>query len=316
MAEEQGGQKKGALDSLKNTGGDLGKKAWQIAGMFPGGQGWCCVAGCGCFALIIVILIIMIAMSLMATGMGEETAMSTEEGAVAGGGCYLVDSAFRDTSRYRTADQVLMKLGKKYPKLNGKKTQIQTLIDKSVAQRVNPALLMGIWAGEQSFGADYKAMGCGIYSGSTNRYTGFNNQVDCSLRAINKAITKTPPYYHKPEGQNIFTRLFYNYTESMKHTYETRGYVAHSSNARIIILNHLVPDQVMCSDGTNVAGNVIVGKGKCAIPVSPYKGIGGYKYGSKTSYNNFHTGCDFTASTGTKVLASMDGIVTVSKLII
>lgn len=79
MAEEQGGQKKGALDSLKNTGGDLGKKAWQIAGMFPGGQGWCCVAGCGCFALIIVILIIMIAMSLMATGMGEETAINEGE---------------------------------------------------------------------------------------------------------------------------------------------------------------------------------------------------------------------------------------------
>ena len=171
-------------------------------------------------------------------------------GWISGKGCYLVDSAFRDTSKCSNIDayveEIFSKLQRyvKSSKGNLNKKNIRTIITKSCNQGINPNILFAIWSGEQSFRRPEAAMGCGVYGGK-NRFPGFEKQIDCSLKCIKKAINNVSPY-NKPIGENIFTRLFYSYTETMKQTYQKFGYVADGKNARIIILKILAPEQVEC----------------------------------------------------------------------
>lgn len=171
-----------------------------------------------------------------------------------GGGCYLNDAAFSDVTSVTSADVVLSKVSGNFKEILSKKDQISMMISKSIAQGVNPAVVIGIWAGEQGYKNDDAALGYGIYAGSTNRYVGFEKQVDGALGVIKKSMTNTAPY-NAPAGENIFTRLFYNYTGAMKAIYDSgKHYVADGTNARIVVMKILAPSQVTCLASVALVG--------------------------------------------------------------
>lgn len=196
----------------------------------------------------------------------REPAPVTYAGGYSGGslGCTLSDDAFTQKLEM-SADDVIAKINDNGLKRNLEqgKNNLQKIIDKGNNSGVNPAVLIAIWAGEQSFKNDEnslkKAMGCGVFDTDNdkdidNLFPRFEanadgkGQIECSIDCIKKAINETPPYSN-PSGEDIFTRLFFNYTWTMKRTYKEKNYVADESNTRIKILKMLLPDQVVCRSG-------------------------------------------------------------------
>lgn len=202
----------------------------------------------------------------------REPAPITYAGGYNGGslGCTLKNDAFNDTETIKygkatieeSADEVIKRINDK--DLNSQKDKVVQILKAGINSGVNPAVLIAIWGGEQGFnGSDAalkKAFGCGVYDSDKDkeienmfpRFTSDSSgtgQLECSIKYINKAMDSAPPY-NKPTGQNIFTRLFYNYTGTMKATYAAKKYVADESNSRIKILQKLVPDQVVCTSAS------------------------------------------------------------------
>lgn len=222
------------------------------------------------------------------------------------GGCYVVDSAFT-AIKSTSADDVLAKLSR-YNNLKNKKPEIQKIIDQSNAAGINYYLLLDIWSGEQSFGNDAAAFGCGVYGGQ-NRFSGFDSQLGCAIEMIKKAINNVSPY-NQPTGANTFTRLFYTYTAGMQENYQKFGYVAGADNPRIVIHQLLASSEVVCSAGGAGPGVALVGD-KLYPPLGP-------KMDGYLTYNNHSTWCcrlctacavDYAASGGTPIYAVADGTV-------
>lgn len=189
-------------------------------------------------------------------------------GGGSGTGCYLNDDAFRDTATINDAKYVLDRLGAKYPALKeaeGSRKRVSHIITESKKAKVNPAIIVAIWGGEQSFGNEDKALGYDCPSGGCNpRSRGFEKQVAGALKVINDAI-ENRGYYTQPTGENIFTRLFYNYCGAMKTVYNSKGYVADESNFRVEVLNLLIPEDVTCESGAGGGGkdlNAIFGNAR------------------------------------------------------
>lgn len=134
------------------------------------------------------------------------------------GGGYLVDEAFRDLESVTDSQKAFDLLKSNFSILPKQQQQyladFQYIIRESLKAKVDPAILLGIWAGETGFETREKAMGCGPYQlrlQHTEEGTRtFEEQVTCALRAVNHAIDGTY-VYTTPEGENIFTRLFYHY---------------------------------------------------------------------------------------------------------
>lgn len=219
------------------------------------------------------------------------------------GACFLKDEAFQitDAATVGNTDWILGKL-KTY---NIRKEKADDVVKKSVAKGINPALMMAIWSGEASFDPknDDAAFGCGVYGGK-NRFPGWEKQVDCALGPIQKTISSEDPY-NNPKDQNRFTRLFYNYTGSMETSYKTLGFVADGSNARIVILKLLIPDQVTCvtASGGNLSPVDISNLASWYYNQGPDTARGGGYWGNKNGqcggwpsgiiYNN--SGCGITS---------------------
>jgi len=170
------------------------------------------------------------------------------------GECYLKDGAFSNTMSITNADWVLERIKPHNPK----KERIQQIIDESRKAEINPAILISFWAGEQTFGNEEKAFGCGHYKeGGDDR--GFENQLKCAIPAIKDAMNNTGEYTD-PEGENIWTRLIYNYVAAAKkQLYDEQGYVTGSSESRISILKKLEPSKgawVECASNSqcNISG--------------------------------------------------------------
>ena len=187
-------------------------------------------------------------------------------GAYVNGACYLSDEGFTYTNRETVGntDWIIDKLSR----YNVRRDKVEDIVNKSLQKNINPALLMAIWSGESSFKSEHDeaAFGCGVYDRDGDGHTENSNpswreQLDCAFGPIQKAIsgTESDSPYDKPEGQNMFTRLFYNYTGAMKNTYESKGYVADSENARIVILKILDPEHVVCVNNLTDSANSIFG---------------------------------------------------------
>ena len=200
---------------------------------------------CACLGVAIGgAMLIGIAVFLIFSGgnMGLELSGNFTEG-----GCYLSDFAFRDVSSATNADEIITKLS---PKYKPSKEKIQLIIDESIKQNINPAILISFWGGEQTFGNPDKAFGYGKFNGKDK---GFDNQLAGALGVINDAI-ENRGYYTRPEGENIWTRLLYNYVSAeRKKSYDEFGYVSSSSENRIVILKLLAPAQVVCIEATKLA---------------------------------------------------------------
>lgn len=168
--------------------------------------------------------------------------------------CFLKDSVFSNTTTITNADWVLERIKPHKPK----KERIQQIIDESRKAGINPAILISFWAGEQTFGNEEKAFGCGHYKeGGDDR--GFDNQLRCAIPTIKDAMNNTGQYTD-PEGENIWTRLIYNYVAAArKKLYDEEGYVTGSGESRIAILKKLEPSKgswVECAENTqcNITG--------------------------------------------------------------
>lgn len=164
-----------------------------------------------------------------------------------GEACWLKDEEFNNISTPLTASEVQTKLGSNY---HPDPTKIQQIIDDSKKAGINPAILISFWGAEQTFGNPDEAFGCGVYGGK-NRAPGFSNQIKCALSTIKDAINNTG-YYTKPEDENIWTRLLYNYVGARKEFYDKNGFVSGPNENRIKFLKLLVPNQVECVNNAPV----------------------------------------------------------------
>lgn len=212
--------------------------------------------------VLVVLAVIVLATSIAGMGFkgeGEPTPYGDSGIKSGAGGCSLNDTAFTDIGTIKSVDDVFSKIGNKYSALNNAKNKdnLQKIITgsingidsdgKHIEGGVNPAILISFYYGEQTFKQenDYKAFGCGHYSRGASD-AGFDNQLACALPIIKKAIEKDP-VYDTPAGENAWTRLLFHYVAAArKASYEKYGYVSDSSEARIQLLNNLVPDQVTC----------------------------------------------------------------------
>ncbi len=227
------------------------------------------------------------------------------------GGCYFPDSAFT-TIKSESADEVLKKLAK-YNNLQGKKSQVQLIIDRARAAGLNYYIFLDIWSGEQSFGNDDKAFGCGVYDGK-NRAPGFENQLNCAIDVMQDAINNRGNYI-QPVGANIFTRFFYNYVGGMQDNYRKYGYVAGPDNPRVVIHQILAPDEVICSIGNSGPGVELVGD-KLYPPLG-IKMVAGKTYADHSCWlEGEKTECavDYYVPAGTPVYAVTDGWIEKLKL--
>ncbi|MFA4995884.1 MAG: M15 family metallopeptidase [Patescibacteria group bacterium] len=217
-------------------------------------------------SILSVLAIVVLAVSIAGMGFkgeGEPTPYGDDGIKAGAGGCYLKDEAFTDIGTIKSVDDVFSKIGSNYSALNNDKNKenLQKIITSSInaengtsVKGINPAILISFYYGEQTFDPDddYKAFGCGHYSKGASD-AGFDNQLTCALPAIKKAIEKDP-VYDTPAGENTWTRLLYHYVGGDKdhivgkYAYDVKklGYVSDSSEARIQLLNDLVPDQVTC----------------------------------------------------------------------
>lgn len=167
---------------------------------------------------------------------------------VSGTGCSLKNEAFSDITTITSADQVINTLKERYPSIGGVKDKIQDIISASSNAGINPAVLISFWYGEQTFRSDYKAFGCGHYSVGGDD-SGWEKQKSCAISLIKKAMD-SEGVYSTPSGENTWTRLLYHYVAAArKDSFDQRGYVSDSKEARIQLLSDLVPDQVQCDTG-------------------------------------------------------------------
>lgn len=240
-----------------------------------------------------------------------------------GSSCYLEDKFFTDTSISNDPQAVFEKLITKYKAASDKKEYIEKILSESKKEGVNGAVIIGIWNGEQTFGKPEDAFGFGNLPNGQNLVSGFDNELTHVIRVMKDAINNRGKYT-KPEGENIMTRLFYNYAEAMMIQYKESGgkwlrdykhfEYDNPYYIRLNVIQLLVPDQVRCD--INADTFLASSSGNYGCPTKPSiakisaKGGWGnvisekdYKVGTYPG----HEGYDLFAPVGTDVYSTSDG---------
>ncbi|HOX41580.1 MAG TPA: hypothetical protein PK263_05320, partial [bacterium] len=267
----------------------------------------------GSILIVAVLVVLLFFVSLIGSALlasqigqwrkGEPTSSRYAGGGVPTGGCYLQDAAFRDTTSITTVDQVLDALPNQRGKLSKVKDELGVLIDKSRAANINPGIMIAFWGAEQSFNMKDGVFGCDCPPGEAcprhDKYKGMAGQLDCALPIIEDAIQNRGNYTN-PKGQNIWTRLLYNYVAgARKQSYDRYGYVSDSLEARIWFLRKLVPNSVTCETAqfanTNMIPSAVAGIGvpllhQCQPP------WGSVDVGFSKARSNCGAGCGLTSS--------------------
>jgi len=209
---------------------------------------------CACLGIAIGgAMLIGIAVFLIFSGGNMGLELSTNVG---NGGCVLVDSAFRDTQTLSDPDIAWNIIKKMHLKNIPKKERIDQIFSEAQKAHINPAILLAFWNAEQTFGNEYKAFSYGKFNGKDK---GFENQLAGALGVINDAI-ENRGYYTQPEGENIWTRLLYNYVSAeRKNSYNEFGYVSGGMENRIVFLRKLLPDGMIECAKTDVE-NLVSGQ--------------------------------------------------------
>lgn len=244
-----------------------------------------------------------------------------------GGGCYLADQYFRDTSLAAQPEQVLTTLKSKYPQVKNVEKYIREILEEGKKRNINPAVPIGIWHGENGFDNPEKAFGFGYHDSGTipgalngDKEERWKFQLNGVYRVINDAI-ENRGYYTKPAGANIMTRLFYNYASAMRKQYDISGQRWDESYsdkndgnpyyARLNVIKLLVPSQVICE--TKTRPNVVI-YGDYACPMDEKLAQKGSDWGDvikthsyKTGTYPGHEGLDIYTPVGTPILSASDG---------
>jgi hypothetical protein len=182
------------------------------------------------------------------------------------GGCYVTDRGFVDLAIIQTGADAYEKL-KGNPQVGRRGAQayytekFQYIIDQSKEAKINPVILFGIWNGEQSFKGyqdrqvEDKAMGYNVSGHGDNTVEnlspGFDKQVTGALGAIRHALDGTF-VYTQPEGENVFTRLFYNYVGAAKERYNAGQPLFDEGNGRLKVYKDLIPQYYECGQGPEI----------------------------------------------------------------
>ena len=182
-----------------------------------------------------------------------------------GTGCYLEDKYFEDTSIANDPEKTfaILKKNTRYgPRATKIKSNILDILSEGKKNNLNPAIVIGMWWGEQEFGSPHKAFGYGYYDSGTSseaREGGRNYQLSKVWTPLRNTIAVTGAYT-TPTGTNRMTRLFYHYATAMGLQYKESGQrwdraYKHKNYGnpyykRLDVIKLLVPDQVTCETGT------------------------------------------------------------------
>src|SRR3989344_5341671 len=182
-----------------------------------------------------------------------------------GTGCYLEDQYFTDTSIADDPEKVITALNKnpRYgPRAAKVKSNILDILSEGKKRGLNPAVIIGVWWGEQEFGKPEDAFGYEHYSSGRTQAAiagGWPYQLASVWRPLRNAI-EVKGAYTTPKDANIMTRLFYHYAEAMTIQYNESGQrwdrnYKHANYGnpyykRLDVIKLLVPDQVTCETGS------------------------------------------------------------------
>lgn len=225
------------------------------------------------FGVMILVALAAIGFLIFSSRSGEPT-QGTKS---AGGGCYLKDEAFVDKTSVGTADNVIDKLGKDYPKIKENKGALGDIITYAQSRNINPAILIAFWGAEQSFGNPSQAFGCGNKADGSSGATGVAAESKCAVDLIARTISagigadstyavsgKPATDWATPADANRWIRLLYHYVMgradqpegNMLYKQSNNSYVSDENSPRIKFLKILVPDEVSCTNAsTNTAGS-------------------------------------------------------------
>jgi hypothetical protein len=226
-------------------------------------------------ALAVILLIVgsIMPFILLATFLGPKIDKPT--GSSPNGGCTIPNNYFVDTRLADNPDDVIKKLTEKYGDRIPKVEQnIREVLAMGKERSLNPAIVLAMWNGESSFRQDLLSSAFGY--GNTDSGIISGTQVwDAQLKGIYGRLgdaRDNKGYYTLPEGADMFTRLWFNYTTALKEAYKKAGnsWVEKTSvvingrtyndpvGDRMVILRLLVPDQLQCkvlTAGATYSGN-------------------------------------------------------------
>lgn len=208
-----------------------------------------------------VLAIVMLATSIGLYGNSPHPILTKATGVYhSGTGCYLEDQYFTDTSLANNPEQTYETLASSYPNAQAVKDKIIEILSTGKSRNINPAIVLGIWNGEQAFKHPEKAFGYQYYDNGTSdaaKEGGWEFQLNGVYVTIQKAIDARQPY-DKPANTNILTRLFYHYATAMKNQYDSSNGIWLSSYndpaygnpyyVRLNVMRLLVPNQIKCQD--------------------------------------------------------------------
>jgi len=221
----------------------------------------------GIIAIIVIVaaavsIIGLVAMPILIVGDNLGGSLAKASG-VGGYGCFVADQYFGDTTAASNKENIITKLGQKYPEAKKNANYIREVLEKGEKEGINPLIPLAIWAGEQGFSNPEKAFGYGYTdSGIRGGVTNWNAQLNGVYGRIKDTVNVTG-YYAKPAGTNNFTRLFYNYTTAMRYVYENSGnswdeegrYKDGSKpvKARLAVFRLVANHQITCQTTTLIA---------------------------------------------------------------
>lgn len=192
------------------------------------------------------------------------------------GGCTIPDNYFTDTSLANNPDDVIKKLAEKYgdriPKVE---KNIREVLTMGKERGLNPAIVLAMWNGESSFRQDLLSSAFG-YGNTDSGIISGTQAWEAQLKGIYSRLERARDngeLYTSPEGADMLTRLWFNYTTALKEAYKKAGnsWVEKTSvevggrtyddpvGDRMVILRLLVPDQLSCR--TVVSGATYSGDG-------------------------------------------------------
>ncbi|MBI4948413.1 N-acetylmuramoyl-L-alanine amidase [Candidatus Berkelbacteria bacterium] len=207
------------------------------------------------------------------------------------GGCTMTDSSFSDTSIADEPDEVIKTLKSKYgDKITKVEKNVREVLAKGKQMRLNPAIVIGMWNGESSFREDLlkDAFGFGnTDAGSLPGTSGWEAELNGVYSRLAASRDKSGVYV-RPEGEDMLTRLWYNYSTALKLAYDAAGgkWVEGTSvefqgrtyddpvGSRLGVIRMLVPSQVVCNTlvaGVSSGGSTYTGDGLSTCPnVTPH----------------------------------------------